>query len=171
MTDDRMTLVTTYIPKYGCYIKDVPHYRRAPDYWAANGQAGPIAADVVEMMDWLQFCLLEVEAGHENRMTPDPLYRRYNGRPPMTPEEIDKVIDGIDEEFAEEMDKHGSTHYSASGAKIKPEFSRFGPAAKRFLVEGCDQIIHKWDVWFTNQIEKTKMTGEFWIANPDKARE
>jgi len=94
----------------------------------------------IEVVDYLQDVLEKLDAGMESHILADPFYERVDGKPPFTDEQVDKVIDAIDAEFAVEISLYPGYHKGRSGANTTPDFWRLGPSARRAVVEGLDAI-------------------------------
>ena len=97
----------------------------------------------LEFTDWIQQCYELLEAGAEDRIFSDPFYERTDGRPTLTDEEIDAVINALDQEYAYELGTYPGYHRNRSGANALPEFNRMSPRARRAMVEGIDRIVSK----------------------------
>ena len=97
--------------------------------------------DVLECIAWLQSCFEKLEAGQEELILSEPFYARADGKPPLTDEDVDKIIEGLDAEFAFEIGSYPGYHRNRSGATHVPQFDRLSPSARRALVEGIDGIL------------------------------
>ena len=100
-----------------------------------------IPDEVVECIAWLQSCFEKLEAGQEELILSEPFYTRADGKPPLTDEDVSKIIDGLDAEFAFEIGSYPGYHRNRSGANATPQFCRLSPSARRALVEGLDGIL------------------------------
>jgi hypothetical protein len=97
----------------------------------------------LEFTNWIQHCYDLLEAGQEDRIISDPWYERADGRPPLTEEEINRVVEALDKEYEYELGTYPGYHRNRSGANALPEFHRMSPRARRAMVEGIDRIIAK----------------------------
>jgi hypothetical protein len=97
--------------------------------------------DVLEIIAYLQDCFDKLNRGEEDRILGDPFYRRPEGKPNMTDEEIDRVVAAIDEEFAHEIGAYPGYHRNRSGANAPADFQRLSPRARRAMVEGLEAIL------------------------------
>ncbi len=96
---------------------------------------------VIEVIGFMQDCFDKLERGEEDMILADPFFERPNGKPPLTDEEVDRVIAAIDSEFAHEINNYLDYHRNRSGANSPPEFSRMSPRARRAMVEGIEAIM------------------------------
>jgi len=96
--------------------------------------------ETLEVIDYLQEILKKLDAGLETHILGDPFYQREDGKPPFTDEQVDRVINAIDAEFAIEISLYPGYHKGRSGANTTPDFWRLGPSARRVVVEGLDAI-------------------------------
>src|SRR5437016_5161755 len=97
--------------------------------------------DVLEVIAYLQDCFEKLERGDEHLILGDPFYQRPDGKPPLTDDEVDKVIAAIDEEFTFEIGTYPGYHRNRSGASAPSDFHRLSPRARRAMVEGLDAIL------------------------------
>jgi hypothetical protein len=97
----------------------------------------------LEFTEWIQHCYALLEAGEEDRIISDPWYERTDGRPPLSDEEIDRVVAALDKEYEYELGTYPGYHRNRSGANALPEFHRMSSRARRAMVEGIDRIISK----------------------------
>jgi hypothetical protein len=97
-----------------------------------------------EIIDYLQRCFDLLETDEEDRILGDPFYRRARDRPPLSEEDVDRVIGAIDAEFATEIGTYPEYHRNRSGANATPDFSRFSPRARRCVAEGLDAILSRY---------------------------
>jgi len=97
--------------------------------------------DVLEIIAYLQDCFEKLDRGEEHLILGDPFYQRANDKPPLTDEEVDKVIAAIDEEFAFEIGTYPGYHRNRSGANAPADFRRMSPRSRRAMVEGLDAIL------------------------------
>jgi hypothetical protein len=97
--------------------------------------------DVLEVTAYLQDCFDKLNRGEEDRILGDPFYRRPDDKPPMSDEEVDRVVAAIDEEFAHEIGAYPGYHRNRSGANAPAEFLRLSPRARRAMVEGLEAIL------------------------------
>ena len=97
--------------------------------------------DVLECIAWLQSCYEHIEAGTEHLIMSEPFYTRADGKPPLTQEEVDKLITAIDFEFGFEIASYPGYHRNRSGANATPDFHRLSSSARRAVVEGLDGIL------------------------------
>lgn len=91
----------------------------------------------LKSIEYMQRCYELLQKGEQDKIVRNPLAAR---NPPLTDEEVDKVIEGIDTEFTREMTNSTSWHFNHSGAETTPDFHRLEPDARRALVEGLDYI-------------------------------
>ena len=96
--------------------------------------------ETLEVIDYLQDVLQKLDAGLENHILGDPFYQRADGKDPFTDEQIDRVINAIDAEFAIEISLYPGYHKGRSGANTTPDFWRLSPSARRVVVERLDAI-------------------------------
>ncbi len=87
---------------------------------------------VIEVIGFMQ---------EEDLILADPFFERPNGKPPLSDEEIDRIIAAIDSEFAHEITNYLDYHRNRSGANFAPEFSRMSPRGRRAMVEGIEAIM------------------------------
>jgi hypothetical protein len=97
--------------------------------------------DVLEIIEYLQDCFEKLERGDDSLILGDPFYQRASGKPPLTDEEVDRVISAIDAEFAFEIGNYPGYHRNRSGANAPVDFNRLTPRARRAMVEGLDAIL------------------------------
>jgi hypothetical protein len=100
--------------------------------------------ETLEVIDYLQEVLQKLDAGLENHILGDPFYQRAEGKDPFTDEQIDRVINAIDAEFAIEISLYPGYHRGRSGANTTPDFWRLSPSARRVVVEGLDAIHNRY---------------------------
>jgi hypothetical protein len=98
----------------------------------------------LEFTEWIQHCFEMLNSGQEDRIISDPWYQRTDGRPPLTDEQVDTVIEALDKEYEYELGTYPGYHRNRSGANALPEFRRLSPRARRAMVEGIDRIISKY---------------------------
>lgn len=163
MTETR----TFYIAKYKCNISNVPV--RIMPYWDLAGtpdhKPDEITECDAEVTDWLQHCFELLNTGQESKLRPDPFYVRPEGKPSLTRADIDKVIQGMDQEYEIENVGGFSMHRRASGAEKHTEFSRLGDQGRRALVEGAEKILTKWDGFYQQRIREMQLDGTFTVCN------
>lgn len=99
--------------------------------------------DVLECIAYLQDVLEKLDRDEEHLILSDPFYQRANGKPPLTDEVVDKVIEAIEAEFAFELGNYPGYHRNRSGATDPPEFTRLSPSARRAVAEGLDAILQR----------------------------
>lgn len=99
--------------------------------------------DVLEVIAYLQDCFEKLDRGDEDMILGDPFYQRSGGKPPLSDEEIDRVVAAIDAEFTQELGSHPDYHRNRSGANASPAFDRLAPRARRAMVEGLDAILSR----------------------------
>ncbi|MEA2639153.1 MAG: hypothetical protein QOF51_547 [Chloroflexota bacterium] len=97
-----------------------------------------------EITDYLQHAFELLDAGDEDRIIGDPWFTRDDGLPPLSDEDVDRVIAAIDSEFETEIRIYASYHLNHSGANWVPEFNRLSPRARRAVVEGLDAILARY---------------------------
>jgi hypothetical protein len=97
--------------------------------------------DVLEVIAYLQDCFDKLDRGEEHLILGDPFYQRAANKPPLTDEEVDKVVAAIDQEFAFEIGNYPDYHRNRSGATAPADFGRLSPRARRAMVEGLDAIL------------------------------
>src|SRR5947208_158001 len=97
------------------------------DYTTRVEEGVTLSPYTLEFTDWIQHCYDLLEAGEEDRIFSDPFYERTEGRPPLTDEEIDAVINALDQEYAYELGTYPGYHRNRSGANALPEFNRLSP--------------------------------------------
>jgi hypothetical protein len=114
------------------------------DEYATRVEEGvTLTSYTLEFTDWIQHCYQLLEAGEEDRIISDPWYQRSDGRPPLSDEQIDRVIEALDKEYEYELGTYPGYHRNRSGANALPEFHRMSARARRAMVEGIDRIIAK----------------------------
>ena len=96
---------------------------------------------VIEVITFMQECFDKLERGEENLILADPYFERPGGKPPLTDDEIERIIAAIDSEFAHEISNYLDYHRNRSGANYAPEFSRMSPRGRRAMVEGIEAIM------------------------------
>ena len=96
--------------------------------------------------DYLQHVFELLEAGAEDRFMSDPWFQRTDGLPPLSDEDVDRVIEAIDAEFATELRFYASYHLQRSGATTTPDFQRLSSRARRAVAEGLDAIVAQYTV-------------------------
>jgi len=96
--------------------------------------------ETLDVIEYLQGVLQKLDAGLESHILGDPFYQRADGKPPFTDDEVDRVINAIDAEFAIEISLYPGYHKGRSGANTTPDFGRLSPSARRVVVEGLDAI-------------------------------
>ena len=100
-----------------------------------------LADDVIEIIDYLGQCFDLMEAGKD--IMGDAFYARSGERPPLTDEEVDRVIAAIDAEYAFEIGTYPGYHRNRSGSNAIADFSRLNPQNRRAMVEGLDSILQR----------------------------
>jgi hypothetical protein len=96
---------------------------------------------VIEVISFMQDCFDKLERGEEDLILADPYFERPGGKPPLTDDEVDRVIAAIDSEFAHEITNYLDYHRNRSGANFAPEFARMSARARRAMVEGIEAIM------------------------------
>ena len=97
------------------------------------------------VIKWLQECYDWMEAGEEEKISPNLAYKSTRGV--LTDDYVDRIIAKIEFEFEFELDKYPGYHFqNADGANAPPEFTRLSPSARRALVEGLDRALGNEDV-------------------------
>jgi len=96
---------------------------------------------VIDVISFMQDCFDKMERGEEDLILADPYFERPNGKPPLSEDEIDRIIAAIDSEFSHEITNYLDYHRNRSGANFAPEFSRMSPRARRAMVEGIEAIM------------------------------
>jgi hypothetical protein len=96
---------------------------------------------VIEVIAFMQDCFNRLERGEEDMILADPFFERPGGKPPLTDDEIDRIIAAIDSEFVHEITNYLDYHRNRSGANAAPEFTRMSPRARRAMVEGIEAIM------------------------------
>lgn len=84
-----------------------------------------------------------IEEGRALLWQPDPRFKRRNGKPPWSEEDVDRIITAIDEEFEKEA-MSWAKNSTAIMATAGPGFSRLGPAQRRALCEELDMTLAKY---------------------------
>lgn len=98
---------------------------------------------VIEVVAFMQDCFAKMDRGEEDMILADPYFERPGGKPPLTDEEIDRIITAIDSEFTHEITNYLDYHRNRSGANTAPEFARMSPTARRAMVEGIEAIMEQ----------------------------
>jgi len=96
---------------------------------------------VIEVIAYLQDCFERLERGEEDQILADPYYERPGGKPPLSDDEIDRVVAAIDSEFVHEISNYLDYHRNRSGANSPPEFLRMSARARRAMVENIEAIM------------------------------
>jgi len=96
---------------------------------------------VIEVISFMQDCFDKLDRGEEDLILADPYFERPGGKPPLTDDEVDRVIAAIDSEFAHEITNYLDYHRNRSGANAAPEFARMSARARRAMVEGIEAIM------------------------------
>jgi len=96
---------------------------------------------VIEVIGFMQDCFDKLERGEEDQILADPYFERPDGKPPLSEEEIDRIIAAIDSEFAHEITNYLDYHRNRSGANFAPDFNRMSARARRAMVEGIEAIM------------------------------
>src|SRR5438552_13809073 len=126
--------ISRYLPRQRCrsravHHRDVPRGTRPPaihsrtqrmmscsivDDASSSRRGGPISERSWETMDYLEHARTGTSAGGRRRQYAPSLARRYNGRPPASPElVIVDVVTQRDEEPHEELAGHGDFRLGA----------------------------------------------------------
>jgi len=116
------------------------------DYTTRIEEGVTLSPYTLEFTDWIQHCYELLQTDQEDRIISDPWYERADGRPPLTDEQVDAVIDALDKEYEYELGTYPGYHRNRSGANALPEFHRMSPRARRAMVEGIDRIIAKYRI-------------------------
>ncbi len=103
-----------------------------------------ISDQTEEITVYLQDVLEKLERGEAHMILADPFYRRANDKPPLSDDDVDRIITAIDSEYEEELGKYPQYHRNRSGANALPEFSRLSPTARRAVCEGLDAITQRY---------------------------
>ena len=103
-----------------------------------------LSDQTLEITAFLQECLELLEAGQEDRIISDPFYQRADDKPPLSDEQIDRLIAAMEEEYAKEIERYPDYHKNLSGALYPPQFTRLSPTARRAMAERLDAIISRY---------------------------
>lgn len=98
---------------------------------------------ILEITDCLQWAFEALQDGHPERLMPDPFYVRGGDLPPLTDEEVDRLIADLDVEYDKEMNGSAAHHLKRSGATAHTDLHRLGTVARRALAERLDYVLQK----------------------------
>jgi hypothetical protein len=101
-----------------------------------------IAPEEAEITMALQAAVEALELGQADYLTPDPFYVRGE-LPPLSDEDVDRLIAALDEEYDQEIRMYAGWHRSRSGAVEQTDLHRLPPRARRYLAEQIDAICVK----------------------------